>query len=126
MSTINLNIPHQSGYKNHIVRKASSSENKATIIMLLDLSAAFDTVDHSQLLNILKHEIGITGIAFEWFKSYISGGCQKVRIGNHESDEIIIKLGVPQEQYCQKAEVCHFCLFFLNLHYCQSKLRLNL
>jgi hypothetical protein len=103
----NLNIPWQSGYKkNHstetlLIRVVNdlliaSEENKATVVMLLDLSAAFDTVDHNVLIRILEKEIGITGNALKWFKSFISGRCQKVKIGTHESVEIIIRFGVPQ------------------------------
>ena len=64
--------------------------------MLLDLSAAFDTVDHKKLLDILKVEIGITGTAWKWFQSYLSGRCQRVKIGGFQSFEILIKFGVPQ------------------------------
>ena len=39
---------------------------KPTLLLLLDLSAAFDTVDQNKLLKILHHEIGIRGKAFEW------------------------------------------------------------
>ena len=103
----NLHIPNQSGYKKShstetlLIRIVNdiliaSSEQKATVVMMLDLSAAFDTVDHTILLNILKNELGITGTAWEWFKSFITGRCQKVRINNTESYEIIIKFGVPQ------------------------------
>ena len=67
----NLNIPYQSGYKKShstetlLIRIVNdlliaSSENKATVVMMLDLSAAFDTVDHSKLLIILKHDLGIS------------------------------------------------------------------
>ena len=62
----------------------------------LDLSATFDTVDHKKLLNILKTEILIDGNALKWFESFLCGRCQKVKIGNFESEEIIIKFGVPQ------------------------------
>ena len=103
----NLNISQQSGYKKRhstetlLVRVVNdlliaSDENKATVVMLLDLSAAFDTVDHGKLLNILKHELGITGTAWKWFHSFITGRCQKVRVDGAESCEIIIKFGVPQ------------------------------
>ena len=103
----NLNIPFQSAYKKcystetllvRIVNDLliASSKNTATIVMMLDLSAAFDTVDHGKLINILKTEIGISGCALEWFVSFITGRCQKVRIGEHESIEIVIRFGDPQ------------------------------
>ena len=102
-----LNITPQSGYKKHhstetllvtIVNDllVASHKNTATVVMLLDLSAAFDTVDHSKLLFILENEIGIQGTALKWFRSFITGRCQKVKIGQFESEEIIIRFGVPQ------------------------------
>lgn len=60
------------------------------------LSAAFDTVDHSKLLEILCHEIGVVGIALEWFRSFLTNRTQKVKIGNTYSDESILPYGVPQ------------------------------
>ena len=70
-----LNISNQSAYKKlhsceilmvRIVNDLliASDEEKATVVMLLDLSAAFDTVDHTKLLSILKHEIRLEGNAF--------------------------------------------------------------
>jgi len=103
----NLNIPQQSGYKSRhstetlLVRVVNdlliaSTESKATVVLLLDLSAAFDTVDHCKLLNILRNELGITGTAWKWFSSFLTGRCQTIKVGNEESYEIVIKFGVPQ------------------------------
>ena len=103
----NLNITHQSGYKKghstetllvKIVNDLliATNENKATVVMLLDLSAAFDTVDHDKLLQILRKELGIEGNAWKWFKSFLSGRCQRVKIADSESYVVFIKFGVPQ------------------------------
>ena len=103
----NLHIPWQSGYKKShstetlLIRIVNdlliaSNEEKATVVMMLDLSAAFDTVDHQLLLQILATELGITGTALNWFRSFLSGRCQRVKIGQYESVEIVIKFGVPQ------------------------------
>ena len=48
----------------------ASDNGSATILVLLDLSAAFDTIDHNILLQRLEHEIGIKGTKLGWFKSY--------------------------------------------------------
>ena len=64
--------------------------------MLLDLSAAFDTVDQDKLLTILHDEIGINGIALKWFASFLKGRSQKVKIRNAFSAEKELDYGVPQ------------------------------
>ena len=66
-----------------------------TLVMFLDLSAAFDTVDQEKLLEIL-HDIGIRGIALEWFKSFLCGRTQKVKIDNKYSSEVELDFGVAQ------------------------------
>lgn len=71
-------------------------KNQATVVVLLDLSAAFDTVDHDKLLHILEHEIGIMGIALKWFSSFLKGRSQKVMIGEEFSDIYVLLFGVPQ------------------------------
>ena len=53
---------------NDIILKMNSQH--VTLLVKLDLSAAFDTVDHRILLDRLHDEIGICGNAFNWFKSY--------------------------------------------------------
>ena len=54
-------------------------EKKSVILVLLDLSAAFDTVDHDRLL-VLNSRFGITGAALSWFESYLKGRTQHVSI----------------------------------------------
>ena len=70
--------------------------NKCTILLLLDLSAAFDTVDIEKLLNILENEFGIIGIALKWFRSFLTGRKQRVRIQDSLSDYVDVLFGVPQ------------------------------
>ena len=72
-------------------------DNKSKVILLLlDLSAAFDTVKHATLLDKLYTHYGIKQTALEWFKSYLSGRTSSVCIGDELSPSIEIEIGVPQ------------------------------
>ena len=57
---------------------------------------AFDTVDHKILLSILENDLKITGVALQWFKSFLNGRKQKVKCGCEVSESIDLKYGVPQ------------------------------
>ena len=72
----------------------------AVVLVLLDLSAAFDTIDHDILHDILLqrlHErIGVTGTALQWFKSYLTNRSQQVLIKDAVSSSFDLLFGVPQ------------------------------
>ena len=61
----------------------------------IDLQKAFDTVNHDILLSKLNH-YGIRGVAFNWFKSYLSDRTQYATINNERSEIQTIKYGIPQ------------------------------
>ena len=63
--------------------------------IFLDLSKAFDTVDHKILLSKLNN-YGIRGPAFSLLKSYLTDRKQYVQIGKHKSEHLQINYGVPQ------------------------------
>src|SRR5664279_3240597 len=65
-------------------------------LALLDLSAAFDTVDHVTLLRRLNISYGIRGRALTWFTSYLGGRCQFVCCGMSKSATKCVIFGVPQ------------------------------
>ena len=62
----------------------------------LDLSAAFNTVDHAVLLQTLTDKFGITEHALHWFEEYLQPISFKVLINNSFSKEINLKYSVPQ------------------------------
>ena len=107
MESNNLHIPFQSGYKKYhgcetcLLKIVDDvllclDSNSCTILLILDLSAAFDTVDHEELLKILHNEIGIRGNALEWFKSFLSGRMQATSVKGCKSRLVHMKYGVPQ------------------------------
>jgi retron-type reverse transcriptase len=71
-------------------------QGNAMLLVLLDLSAAFDTIDHKILLNKLYTKCGMRDTALKWFKSYLSDRTQKVTIGNSHSETESLKYSVPQ------------------------------
>ena len=64
--------------------------------MLLDLSAAFDTINHDTLLSCLSARFGFAGSALKWFRSYLQDRFQLVKIGSSLSNLFKLKFGVPQ------------------------------
>ena len=64
--------------------------------MALDLSAAFDTLDFSTILQRLQFTFGISGMALDWVRTYLVGRTQYVKIGDTESGTTEARYGVPQ------------------------------
>ena len=67
-----------------------------TLLVLLDLSAAFDTVDHLILLNRLNSNFCISGRVLSWFRSYLHNRSQSVSVNGETSRSFDVKHGVPQ------------------------------
>ncbi len=74
----------------------NSDSGKISVLVLLDLSAAFDTVDHNILLERLENWVGLSGMALKWFRSYLEGRGYYVSIGEHKSKWTSMTCGVPQ------------------------------
>ena len=69
-------------------------QQKAVMLVLSDLPAAFDTIYHGMLLNRLS-DIGIQDTAHDWLRSYLDNRCQSINI-NIKSQSIPLRYGVPQ------------------------------
>ena len=79
---------------NYVLR--AIDDGQCVIFVLLEPSAAFDTVDHSILLNRLNHCFGIRGKALTWFQSYLLNRSQFVYVKNERFSSRCLKYGVPQ------------------------------
>ena len=102
-----ISVPFQSAYKkghstetallrvqNDIIHNLTHNNN--VILLLLDLSAAFDTVDHSILLRRMEQTFGVKDSALLWFHNYLTGRSQQVLIGDTLSSPTTLQYGVPQ------------------------------
>ncbi len=75
--------------------RIAKADSKSSVLILLDLSAAFDTVNHQILLSTLS-SLGITGIPLRWFESYLTGRSFRVAWGGEVSKAHQLVTGVPQ------------------------------
>jgi len=102
-----LHEPLQSAYKSlHSTETAllkvyndilEAIDNKRYVfLILLDLSAAFDTIDHQILLERLSLSFGINGTALNWFKSYMHDRTQHISVHGNTSTPRTLKYGIPQ------------------------------
>ena len=107
LENASLHVIYQSAYnKGHSTETAlarrhndilgATDDGECVILVLLDLSAAFDTVDHDILITRLKHRFGITGKALGWIQSYLSWRTQFAKIGTERSSSRNLICGVPR------------------------------
>jgi hypothetical protein len=68
----------------------------AALLILLDLSAAFDTIDHQMLLDRLEYGFGLTDGALNWMRSYLTGRTQSVVVNGTVSTPQVLHYGFPQ------------------------------
>ena len=98
---------HQSAYRRHHSTETAlikvyndlllaADNGKVSALVLLDLTAAFDTVDHELLLLRLERQFGVCGRALNWFQSYLTGRTYCVVFGGSKSSVIHVTCSVPQ------------------------------
>jgi len=71
-------------------------KQQVTLLALLDLSAAFDCVDHDILLSRLQSTFGLGGVTLGWIRSFLTDRSQRVLFNGSLSIEIMLLFGVPQ------------------------------
>jgi hypothetical protein len=94
----NIDYSHLNNYGLHLNRKPTaygSLANKISKLVLLDLSKAFDSINHHRLLHKLAN-VGASPATVQWFKSYLPDRFQSTRIKPTLSDPLPITHGVPQ------------------------------
>ena len=107
MSKHKLGEPLQSAYRpRHSTETALMSvqhdivkeldQGKGVAMVLLDLSAAFDTINPQGVTDTLQQHIGVNGTPLTWFKDYLANRRQRVRIGSTVSAPMTLTRGVPQ------------------------------
>ena len=107
MTKNNLHNKKQFAYKEHHSTETMMAgvandvlsgfdENKCTVMIFLDLSAAFDTIDIDKMLGILSDEIGLEGIALQWCSSFLRNRTQRVKIDGQYLESIKVKYGTAQ------------------------------
>lgn len=79
------------------------------VLVLLDLSAAFDTVDHRILLSRLEQWVGITGTALLWFQSYFTDRSFSFNLGEFNSATASLTSGVPKAPFWAPSSSCSTC-----------------
>ena len=73
----------------------SMSNKEVTLCVLLDLSAGFDTTEHSIRLNMLQPDSGVVGTILNWFDSFLSGRKQLILVGDKTFEDFNQNCGAP-------------------------------
>ena len=74
-------------------------DGKVTALTLLNLSATFDSIDHTIPLRRLNHWFGVSGKALNWFTLYLTGRSQRIKLGGCLSSKSDLTVGVPKGQF---------------------------
>jgi len=74
----------------------AADNGMVTVVVLLDYSAAFDTVDHSIMLDLLERRCGLTDDALRWHTSYLRSRSYAIVSGGATSEIVDLSCGLPQ------------------------------
>ena len=107
LTTYDLEEPFQSAYWPHhsmesaIIRVQSDilqamDSQRVIVLVMLNFSAVFNTIDHQVLLQHLSSDVGVSKTALHWFQSYLAGRTQSITINSARSRLRISHFGVPQ------------------------------
>ena len=75
---------------------AALDQGKSTLLVVLDISAAFDTVNRQMLLQRYRTDFGISGAALEWIASYLTDRKQMIKVGSSCTIPTLVDSGFPQ------------------------------
>lgn len=76
--------------------RTAAGQGKCTVLLALDISAAFDAVHHATLCQRLQRTFGLEDRALHWLRSFVSDRCQYIAVGGERSDTVFCDSGVPQ------------------------------
>ena len=105
-----LNVSYQSAYRKldstetalirvHNDIAIVSDQKRSVILLILDLSAAFDSVDHCILLSRLSRRFGVGGTALAWFRLYLGDRTQFVNTNGLPSSDVFCSLVYPRGRF---------------------------
>ena len=115
----------------------SMDEQHVTLLVLLDLSAAFDTIHHDKLIGRLESDLGITDNALAWFKSYLSDRFQRVSpcvdycssllygLYKYQLNKLQRVLNASAGLVCNAPRFCHISPLLRGLHWLPIKARIQ-
>ncbi len=78
------------------------------VLLMIDLSAPFDTLDYHTLLSRFSHSFGISGAALDWVKSYLTDRTQCVAVNSSSSEDAVLQFGVPQGSVLGLRKYCMY------------------